>query len=107
MPVYLINSYDIHDFETFKNYPPKVAPLLAKYGAHVLSSDMNGIALEGKSKTMNAIIEFPSENAARECYNDPDYQEIKKIRVGSTNHCSMILVKEFKSPNATFVLSPD
>ena len=95
MPVYLINSYDIEDFDGFKNYPPKVAPLLAKYGARVLSSDVNGIALEGKSKTMNAIIEFPSEDIARACYNDPEYEELKKIRISSTSHCSMILVKEF------------
>jgi len=107
MPVYLINSYDIHDFENFKNYPPKVGPLLAKYGARVLSSDVNGIAFEGKTKTMNAIIEFPSEEAARNCYNDPDYQEVKKIRINTTSDCSMILVKEFKSPNARSVLSQD
>ena len=107
MPVYLINSYDIEDFDSFKNYPPKVAPLLAKYGARVLSSDVNGIAFEGKPKSMNAIIEFPSEEAARNCYNDPGYQEVKKIRISSTSNCSMILVREFKSPNAKFVLSPD
>ena len=107
MAVYLINSYDIKDLENFKSYPPKVAPLLAKYGARVLSSDVNGIAFEGKSKTMNAIIEFPSEEAARNCYNDPDYQEAKKIRISSTSNCSMILVKEFKLPNAASVASPD
>ena len=107
MAAYLINSYDIEDLESFKNYPPKVAPLLAKYGARVLSSDVNGITFEGKSKSMNAIIEFPSEEAARNCYNDPDYQEVKKIRISSTSNCSMILVREFKSPNAMFVPSPD
>ncbi len=107
MAVYLINSYNIEDLESFKAYPPKVAPLLSKYGARVLSSDVNGIAFEGKSKTMNAIIEFPSEEAARNCYNDPDYQEVKKIRLSSTINCSMILVKEFKSPNVVSVASPD
>ena len=37
MAVYVVNAYDIHDFETFKAYPPRVAPLLLNYGAKVLA----------------------------------------------------------------------
>jgi uncharacterized protein (DUF1330 family) len=95
MAVYLINSYDIEDMEEFKKYPPKVSPILRKYGAKVLASDIEGIALEGKAKTMNAVIEFPSEEAAKNCYNDPEYQEIKKIRINTTKNCTMILVKQY------------
>jgi len=61
MPVYAVNAYDIHDFETFKQYPPKVRPLLLKYGAKVLAMETNPKALGGKPKTMNAVIEFPSK----------------------------------------------
>jgi uncharacterized protein (DUF1330 family) len=32
MSVYVVNAYDIHDPETFKEYPPRVAPLLQKHG---------------------------------------------------------------------------
>jgi uncharacterized protein (DUF1330 family) len=95
MAVYLINSYNIRDMEDFKAYPPKVFPLLMKYGAEVLSSDIEAISLEGKAKTMNAIIKFPSKEAVFNCYNDPEYQEIKKIRHRSTDNCSMVIVKEY------------
>jgi uncharacterized protein (DUF1330 family) len=96
MAVYLINSYDIVDMEDFKNYPPKVLPLLLKYGAEVLASDIEAVELEGKSKTMNAIIKFPSREAVFKCYNDPDYQEIKKIRHRTTTNCTMVIVKEYE-----------
>jgi uncharacterized protein (DUF1330 family) len=96
MEVYYINSYDIVDPELFSQYPPQVAILLKKYGAEVLASDTAAICLEGTAKTMNAIIKFPSEEAALTCYNDPAYQEIKKIRLASTANCTMLLVKAFK-----------
>ncbi len=96
MPVYLINSYDIDDFEEFKNYPPKVKLILQKYGAEVLASDINGEALEGTAKTMNAIIKFPSKETAIQCYNDPEYQAIKHFRLDSTSNCTMVLVNQFE-----------
>jgi uncharacterized protein (DUF1330 family) len=96
MAIYLINSYDITDMEAFQNYPPKVYPLLLKYGAEVLASDITATALEGSPKTMNAIIRFPSEEAVWNCYNDPEYQDIKKIRLATTENCTMIIAKEFE-----------
>ena len=96
MAVYYINTYDITDMEEFQNYPPKVRPLLLKYGAEVIAMDTHPVCLEGTARTMNAIIRFPSQEAALNCYNDPDYQPVKQIRLKSTKNCTMILVKEFK-----------
>ena len=94
MTVFLINSYDINDPETFKEYPLEVAKILPKYGGKVLASDTHGQAIEGNIRTMNAIIEFPTEQAMKNCYNDPQYQQIKKIRYKSTSNCTMILVNK-------------
>ena len=95
--VYYIGTYDIDNMEEFKNYPPKVAQLLTKYGAKVLASDIEAISLEGEARTMNAIIQFPSMEAAMGMYNDPEYQEqIRPIRLRSTSNCTMVLVKEFE-----------
>jgi uncharacterized protein (DUF1330 family) len=44
---------------------------------------------------MNAIIRFPSKDAALGLYNDPAYQEAKRIRQASTKNVSMVLVEEF------------
>jgi uncharacterized protein (DUF1330 family) len=96
MPVYVVNAYDIHDFETFKKYPPQVAPLLIKHGAKALAMETNPKALEGIPKTMNAIIEFPSEEAVDNFYNDPEYRAFIHLRLNSTSNCTMIVLKQFE-----------
>ena len=96
MPVYVVNAYDIHDFDTFKEYPPRVAPMLLKYGAKVLAMETDPEALEGRPKTMNAIIEFPSEEVVRKFYNDPQYQSFIHLRLNSTSNCTMIILKQFE-----------
>lgn len=96
MPVYVLNTYDIHDFEMFKNYPPHVRPLLEKYGAKVLAMDTNPKVLEGVPKTMNAIMEFPSEEEVNKMYNDPEYKSIIHFRHNSTSNCTMIILKQFE-----------
>ncbi len=96
MAIYYIGSYDIVNMEEFQKYPPKVAALLPKYGGEVLASEIEAVSLEGKAKTMNAIVKFSSMEAALNCYNDSEYQEkIKPIRINSTTNCTMVLVKEF------------
>ena len=92
MPVYYINTYDIINEEEYAKYGPPVMQLLQRYGAEVLASDRQAIPVEGTLKRMNALIKFPSEEAALQCYNDPEYQPLKAIRWGSTANCTMTLV---------------
>src|SRR5215210_5257202 len=96
MPVYVVNAYDIHDFETFKEYPPRVGPLLLKYGAKVLAMDTTPKVLEGIPKTMNAVIEFPSEEAVTGFYNDPEYRSFIHLRHNSTSNCTMLMLRQFQ-----------
>ena len=98
MSVYYIGSYDITDPAEFRKYPPVVMSLLPKYGGKVLASDTQAYLVEGARRTMNAIIQFPSREAALGLYNDPDYQEAKRIRQRSTANASMVLVDEFVMP---------
>lgn len=95
MAAFYIGSYDIVDPKEFQKYPPIVLALLPKYGGQVLASDTAGLLVEGSMRTMNAIIRFPSKEAALGLYNDPDYQEAKRIRQASTKNISMVLVDEF------------
>ena len=97
MAVFYIGSYDVIDPSEFQKYPPLVMALLPKYGGEVLASDLSAVLVEGTARTMNAIIKFPSKEAALGLYNDPDYQEAKRIRQASTRNVSMVLVDEFKA----------
>ncbi|HEU5074304.1 MAG TPA: DUF1330 domain-containing protein [Polyangiaceae bacterium] len=94
-PVYYIGSYDIVDAASFAQYPPRVLALLPKYGGEVLASDTNSFLVEGSARTMNAVIRFPSRAAALGLYEDPEYQEAKRLRQRSTSNISMVLAREF------------
>ena len=100
MAVFYIGSYDIVDPNEFQKYPPLVMALLPKYGGVVLAVDTAGVLVEGTMRTMNAIIRFPSREAALGLYNDPDYQEAKRIRQTSTKNVSMVLVDEYAGGTA-------
>jgi uncharacterized protein (DUF1330 family) len=97
MAVFYIGTYDIVDPNEFEKYPPLVLALLPKYGGVVLASDTSAVLVEGSARTMNAIIRFPSKEAALGLYNDSAYQEAKRIRQASTKNVSMVLVEEFKN----------
>jgi len=93
MSVYYINSYNIDDPKAFAKYPPLATAIINKYGGKVLAADTEAISIEGKGKMMNAIVQFPSPEAALNCYNDPEYTEVKKIRINATSEGTMILAK--------------
>jgi len=95
MAAYYIGTYDIVDPIEFQKYPPIVMALLSKYGGEVLASDTDALLVEGAARTMNAIIRFPSKQHALGLYNDPAYQEAKRIRQASTRNTSMVVVEEF------------
>ena len=98
MAAYYIGTYDIVDPKEFQKYPPVVLSLLPKYGGEVLASDTSALLVEGTARTMNAIIRFPSKEAALGLYNDPEYQEAKRLRQGSTRNITMVLASEFALP---------
>ena len=97
MATLYLGSYDIVDAGEFQKYPPLVLALLPRYAGEVLASDTAGVLVEGTLRTMNAVIRFPSKDAALALYNDPDYQEAKRIRQASTTNTSMVLIEEFQT----------
>lgn len=100
MSVYMIATYDITDPRGYEGYVPGVLPLLQKHGAEILAADYEAEALEGRAAGVNVILKFPSEEAARNWYNDPDYDRVKQIRLSSTRNGSIVMAKEFKTPPA-------
>jgi uncharacterized protein (DUF1330 family) len=98
MTIYYIGAYDIHDPATFAAYPSGVAALLPKYGGQLLAADTQARVVEGTARGMQAIIEFPSVEAALGLYNDPVYQPLKRLRQASTSNISMVLVARVPSP---------
>lgn len=93
MAAFYLNTYDVIDEVVYQRYVSKVGPIFKRYNARVLAFDRKAIQMEGSGKDVNILIEFESTEAASSCYNDPEYQAIKPLRVQSTINSSITLVK--------------
>lgn len=77
---YWIARVDIDDFEQYKNYIAANAKPFADFGAKFLVRAGQFENPEGTSRSRNVVIEFPSYQAALDCYQSDDYQAAFKIR---------------------------
>lgn len=78
---YWIAHVDVKDPERYKDYIATAKPAFEKYGARFIARGGAYVAKEGAGRSRNVIIEFPSLQAAVECYETPEYQAAKAIRV--------------------------
>lgn len=80
MKAYWVAHVSIDDLETYKKYVAANAEPFAKYGARFLVRAGDYEIREGSVKPRTVVIEFPSIEAARACYDSPEYQAAKAIR---------------------------
>lgn len=78
---YWIVRVDTTDPEQYKLYVAANAVAFAKYGARFLARAGQHQVLEGTARSRNVVIEFPSYQAALDCWHSPEYQAAMKIRL--------------------------
>ena len=94
---YWIGRLDINDPEQYKLYVAANALPLQKYGARFLVRGGQFENPEGASRTRNVVLEFPSYQAAVECWHSPEYQAAIKLRERvSTN--DLVIVEGYDGP---------
>ncbi len=89
---YVIGHITVNDPEAYKEYVERDTPIIQRHGGVPLVRGGAGTTLEGPDFTRHVIFEFPSYEAALALYNDPEYQEVMKIRQRTAD--SMIVVAE-------------
>jgi len=77
---YWIGRIDVEDAEGYKDYIATARPALEEHGARFIVRGGAFEAVEGVARSRNVVIEFPSMEAARACYNSELYQKAKAIR---------------------------
>lgn len=77
---YWVARVDVADAERYKDYVAANAVAFAKFGARFLVRGGRFENPEGGSRTRNVLIEFPSYQAALDCWNSPEYQQALAIR---------------------------
>ena len=85
-PVHLVVNLSITDAEEYLKYEKGFFGFLKKYGGEFVTYDDDPITLEGESPRDGRmiIINFPSEQSARDWYADPGYQELSEFRRAGT-----------------------
>jgi uncharacterized protein (DUF1330 family) len=80
---YWIVHVDIRDAAAYARYQAANAIAFRKYGARFLARGGEHEVVEGTSRTRHVILEFPSYQAALDCYRSPEYQAAKALRQGA------------------------
>jgi uncharacterized protein (DUF1330 family) len=82
---YWIIRVDITEHEAFKAYAASNHAALNKFGARFLVRAGAFTVVEGSTRSRNTIVEFPSYQAALDCWHSPEYQAARRLRVGAAD----------------------
>lgn len=94
---YWIARVDVADAEKYKAYIEANASPLRKYGARPLVRGGRYENPEGGSRGRNIVLEFPTYQAALECYKSPEYQEAIKLRT-PVSTIDLIIIEGYDGP---------
>jgi len=94
---YWIGRLDINDPEQYKLYVAANALPLKKYGARFLVRAGQFENPEGNSRTRNVVLEFPSYQAAVDCWHSPEYQAAIKLRE-HVSTSDLIIIEGYDGP---------
>ena len=94
---YWIVRVDIADQEKYKAYIAANAAPLKQYGARFQVRGGKYETVEGGSRTRNAVIEFPSYQAAIDCWKSPGYQAAIKLRK-DVSTIDLIVIEGYEGP---------
>lgn len=94
---YWIARVDVHDAESYKDYTSTNGIAFAKYGARFV---VRGGAFEnpaGSSRARNVVLEFPSYQAALECWASAEYQAARAKQRGGAE-TDVIIIEGYSGP---------
>lgn len=94
---YWIVRIDVTDQEPFNAYVAANAAALKKYGARFLARAGRFEVPEGTTRARNTIVEFPSYQAALDCWHSPEYQAALKHRL-PVSTIDLVIVEGYDGP---------
>jgi uncharacterized protein (DUF1330 family) len=94
---YWIVRIDVTDADIYGRYIRANAEPLARFGAKFLVRGGRFESVEGEARARNVVIEFPSYQAALDCFRDAAYQAAKAIRDPVTE-AEIVVVEGYDGP---------
>jgi len=77
---YWIGRVDVNNEEGYKPYAAANAAIFKKFGGRYVVRGGKFETAEGSARKRNVVIEFPSYQAAHDCYYSPEYQANIQVR---------------------------
>lgn len=81
---YWVAFADVNDPEGYKAYVAENAKAFRKFGGNFLARGGKYEAAEGTPRSRTVVIEFPSYQAAVDCYHSPEYVQAMALRKGKS-----------------------
>ncbi len=94
---YWIVRVDIRDMEKYKAYIAANAKPFREFGGRFLVRAGTYETVEGSSRSRNAVIEFPSYQAALDCWRSPDYQAAIRLRE-PVSTADVVIIEGYDGP---------
>ena len=97
---YLVSAYrSIKDPDKLAAYAKLAGPAFAKYGARYLVRGGTREVVEGKVRGRTVVLEFPSYQAAHDCYRSPEYQAAIALRKDNAK-ADIVVVEGYDGPQS-------
>ena len=95
VPVFMIANFTINDASSYRQYEKGFFPILKKHGGEFLTYDDANSNFEGSEPPEGRVVlfKFPSEEAAKAWYADPDYQALSEHRRAGTDLKFLTMVR--------------
>jgi uncharacterized protein (DUF1330 family) len=94
---YWVARIDVSDPDQYRHYVAANAVAFAKFGARFLVRGGAFDTMEGSSRSRNVVIEFPSLQAAQDCYASAEYQAALQLRLPVSSG-DLVIVEGYDGP---------
>jgi uncharacterized protein (DUF1330 family) len=94
---YWIARVDVRDDAVYAKYRDANAIAFKKYGARFIVRGGKFENPEGSSRARNVVIEFPSYQAALDCWNSPEYKHAISIRA-PISEGDIVIIEGYDGP---------
>jgi uncharacterized protein (DUF1330 family) len=94
---YWIARLEVTDQASYDTYRALNGPAFKKYGARFLARGGKAEPREGSARSRNVVIEFPSMQAALDCYDSREYSEAKAARENAAD-IDLVIVEGYDGP---------
>lgn len=81
---YWVAQMDIHDPAAYDRYKARNGVAFAAYGGRFVIRGGQQQIIEGTARARTVVIEFPSYQAAVDCYHSAEYRDAMQERAGAS-----------------------